>query len=143
MELYAVIYTVGGFAREDSPNPAIAGIYTDDKIADIVRKAVGHGAIVTPIKLDQVAPGYINFAKEVLNIDLEKILIEKEFGLTEFSNLDRECLMTAEEFKEHTDSGGIISSDGCGNWATDKMISEVSCWKEKPDWATHVCWFNN
>jgi len=142
MKLFAVIYTVGGFAREDAPNASIAGIFTDDKIAEIVCKTAGFGAKVVPVNLDEVAKGYISSAKELFNIDLAQILKEKELGLREFNELDKECLMTDEEFKEHTDCGGIISSDGDGYWATDKMVSDVSCWREKPEWATHVCWYN-
>ena len=142
MELFAVIYTVGGFAREDAPNAAIAGIFTDEKIADIVCKTAGFGAKVVPVELDKVALGYISSAKELFNINLVKILKEKALGFRELDELDSECLMTAEEFKEHTDCGGIMSCDGHGNWATDKMVSEVSCWNEKPEWATHVCWYN-
>jgi hypothetical protein len=142
MELLAVIYTVGGFAREDASKAAIAGIFTDPKIAETVRKAAGYDAKVVTVTLDKIAPGYINFAKEVLNIDLAEILQEKELGLREFSDLDKRCLMSAEEFMQDEESGGITGDDGHGYWATDKKVSNVSCWREKPEWATHVCWYN-
>jgi hypothetical protein len=142
MKLLAVIYSVGGFAREDNANPAIAGIFTDPQIAEIVRKAAGVDAKIVPVELDKIAPGYISFAKEVLNIDLAAILKEKELGLKDFDELDRECLMPAQEFEEGEDCGMLTSDDGHGYWATDKKVSNVSCWREKPEWATHVCWYN-
>lgn len=142
MELFAVIHTVGGFSREDAPNTAIAGIFTDLQIAETVRKAAGVNAKMVSVKLDDVAPGYIVFAKEVLNIDLVKVIEEKHLGLKEFSRLDRECLMTAEEFIEDEKSGFLTTDDGSGCWATGQKVSEVSCWDEQPEWATHVCWYN-
>lgn len=142
MKLFAVIYTVGGFAREDAPNAAIAGIYTDEKVADIICKCVGYGAKVVSVTLDEIAAGHISFAKEVLNIDLTKILKEKELGLKEFSELDKECLMSIEEFKNDADNGFLTSDDGHGYWATDKKVSNLSCWREQPEWATNVCWYN-
>lgn len=62
--------------------------------------------------------------------------------LREQSDLDRECLMTAEDFLEEA-GRGFIPSDGSGYWATENMVSGVSCWNKQPKWATHVCWFNN
>lgn len=142
MKIFAVIHTVGGFAREDAPTASIAGLYTDEKIADIVRKAAGVGAKVVPVNLDEVLPGYIDFAKQVLNIDLAQILKEKDLGLKEMDEFDLECLMSAEEFLDYADSGTIIPDDGSGYWATENKISRISCWVDQPDWATHVCWFN-
>lgn len=142
MELLAVIYSVGGFAREDAANPAIAGIFTDPKIAEVVRKAAGHGAKIVPVEVDKIAPGYVSFASEVLNIDLLKIVQDKALGLKEFDDLDRDCLMTAQEYIEDADNGFLTCDDGNGYWATEKMISNVSCTKSQPEWATHVCWYN-
>lgn len=142
MELLAVIYSVGGFAREDSPNPAIAGIFTDPKIAEIVRKAAGHGAKIVPVEVDKISPGYISFAKDVLNIDLAKMIQDKELGMTELDELDQECLMTAEEYMQDAESGFLTSDDGHGYWATATMVSRVSCRSKKPEWATHACWYN-
>lgn len=142
MKLFAVINTVGGFAREDKPHASIDGIFTDEKIAEIVRKASGSTAKVVEVEVDQVKPGYIDFAKHVLNVDLAQIIQEKEFGLTDMDDFERDCRMTAEEFNDYADSGAIISDDGCGNWATETKISDVSCWDSQPEWATHVCWFN-
>jgi hypothetical protein len=38
---------------------------------------------------------------------------------------------------------GFIESDGCGYWATDKLHGYETAFNPKPDWATHVVWFNN
>lgn len=142
MKLFAVINTVGGFAREDAPNASIDGIFTDEKIAEIVRKASGSTAKVVQVTLDEVKPGYIDFAKHVLNIDLNQIVHEKKFGLTDMDDFERKCLMTAEDFNDAVDHNAIMSDDGCGNWATENKISDLSCWEVQPEWATHVCWFN-
>ena len=67
---------------------------------------------------------------------------EKELGLKELDDFDRECLMTAQEFLDGANTGFLTSDDGSGYWATEKMVSRLSCWSEKPEWATHACWFN-
>lgn len=142
MKLFAVIYSVGGFSREDATNPEIAGVFTDQNIADTVRKAVGSSAKVVSITLDEVSPGYMNFAKNVLNVDIAKIMQEKEDGMKVMSKLDLECRMNASEFIEDADNGYLMSDDGSGYWATETMRSNISCWSERPQWATHVCWYN-
>ena len=142
MKLFAVIYSIGGFAREDVATPSIAGIFSDEKIADTVRKAAGLGAKVLTVELDNIAPGYLDFAKQALNIDLNQIQQDKKLGMTEISEFDLECLMTAEEFEQDADCGCITSDDGSGYWATDKKVSRISCWSSQPEWATHVCWYN-
>jgi hypothetical protein len=143
MKIFTVIYSIGGFAREDFSNPAVAGIFTDEKIANIVCKATGSNAKVVPLELDYIAPGYISFAKEVLGINLVKLMEEQEANLEEMSEFNRKCLMTAEDFETDHKSGFLLSCDGSGNWATEKMISNISCFNTRPEWATHVCWFNN
>ena len=57
-------------------------------------------------------------------------------------NPDYGDLFTADEWLEASDAGYFISDDGSGYWATEKEHSTVSCWSIKPDWATHVLWFN-
>jgi hypothetical protein len=151
MKLYAVIYSVGGFAKEDVARPGIAGVYSNMEVAEAVKKAVGYGASVVPLVLDEIGKGYIQFAKEMFNMDLEAMLAskmntancsEEKIQFREFSELDKECLMSAEEFLMDEESGTIIDDDGCGYWATLDKVSDVSCFSEKPDWATHVCWYN-
>ena len=38
----------------------------------------------------------------------------------------------------------FIPSDGCGYWATNKGYSyeHAGLWGRKPEWATHVIWYN-
>ncbi len=59
------------------------------------------------------------------------------------SSFDEKCKVTAEEFIQDKESGFINEDDGQGYWATETMISKLSCFYVKPDWATHVCWYNN
>lgn len=140
MQLFAVLHSIGGFAREDSATPSIAGVYSDENIAVIVARA--SNGFVKEITLDYIAPGYINFAQEVLNIDLANQLKEKQFGLEDMNDLDKECHIDAQEFLEDAASGFFTGDDGHGYWATNDKVSSVSCWQDRPEWATHVCWFN-
>lgn len=59
--LYAVVISTGGFCREDAPEPGIAGIFTDEKVAKSVA-TVTHGR-VAPIELDVIKPGYLESLK--------------------------------------------------------------------------------
>lgn len=71
MILYAVISTIGGFAREDAPAPHIIGIYTDERIAHQVQILASCGAVVKPIELDAISPGYLQSAEQLgFNIGL-------------------------------------------------------------------------
>lgn len=65
MTLYAVITTIGGFAREDAPVPHVIGIYSDETIANQVRILASCGAVVKPIELDAIAPGYLQSAEQM------------------------------------------------------------------------------
>jgi hypothetical protein len=55
-----------------------------------------------------------------------------------------------EEFKESCEGGNFIDYDGYGEFATDKQVSNISVLPseandpqfEKPNWATHVVWYN-
>jgi hypothetical protein len=60
-------------------------------------------------------------------------------------------LYTLREFADMLKCGAIVSSDGCGSWATatqydmttDISLSRVLAGKDpRPQWATHVLWFN-
>ena len=61
-----------------------------------------------------------------------------DLDTTEFA----QCLMTAHEFFEGTKSGMLTCDDGNGVWATATQKSDSSCNTEKPQWATHVVWYN-
>lgn len=63
-------------------------------------------------------------------------------------DLDKECLMTINEFKSHCRYGGIMDSDGVGYYATDKEVSNIEASPRafvdgiiRPDF-TYVCWYN-
>lgn len=67
-------------------------------------------------------------------------------------------LMTIERFSDCVKSGSFIDYDGYGYWATETQCSSLSvkpsqfykskkiCGKDisdlKPEWATHIVWFN-
>jgi hypothetical protein len=53
-----------------------------------------------------------------------------------------EGLMTVEEFYRDSDNGCLTCDDGDGVWATETHRSDVRTSQPKPDWATHVLWFN-
>jgi hypothetical protein len=48
-------------------------------------------------------------------------------------------LMTWEEFSEDVDGGMLIDYDGFGELATGDRVSTI---KVRPEWATHVLWYN-
>ena len=63
-------------------------------------------------------------------------------------DLDKECLMTINEFKSHCRYGGIMNSDGVGYYATNKEVSNIEASPRafadgiiRSDF-THVCWYN-
>jgi len=62
--------------------------------------------------------------------------------LKPFSGSDARCLMTAQEFEEGDAQGVLTSDDGNGYWATETQKSTISCNQPRPDWATHVVWYN-
>lgn len=56
MSVFAVVRTVGGYAREDAAEPALVGVYSDpDLAADICRLAGGNSRVV-PFELDYINP---------------------------------------------------------------------------------------
>lgn len=70
-------------------------------------------------------------------------------SLTAFDDLDRECLMTREDFTQCVRSGGIMDDDGSGYLAVADAVSDVMISPSRvsdsfawPRWATHVCWYN-
>lgn len=60
------------------------------------------------------------------------------FPILEFAEL-----FTLEEFVSSVKYGAITSDDGIGYWATETHEdTKLDCWSPKPDWATHVAWYN-
>lgn len=55
---------------------------------------------------------------------------------------DLACLMMAEAFLLEEASGFLNSDDGTGYWATATHRSGIPVHAARPDWATHVLWFN-
>lgn len=52
-------------------------------------------------------------------------------------------IFTIEEFENDRSMGALISDDGSGYWSTETERSNISVWSyEKPEWATHVAWYN-
>ena len=65
-----------------------------------------------------------------------------------FDELDRECLMTINEFKSNCRYGTFMDSDGVGYYATDKEVSNIEASPSafvkgiiREDF-THICWYN-
>lgn len=69
--------------------------------------------------------------RDILHLNLKKIPDYAE-------------IMTAEEWEKAVEAGAYIPYDGSGYWAIkDKgMDTNTYCFGPKPDWATHVAWFN-
>ena len=61
--LYVVHGTRGGFAREDSQQSHVVGVYTDETVATRVAR-IASGRVDT-VTLDHVAPGYLASAREM------------------------------------------------------------------------------
>lgn len=53
-------------------------------------------------------------------------------------------VMAASEFIAAVNDGFFIPYDGDGYWSTEEGMTEASVWNggRKPEWATHVVWFN-
>lgn len=60
--LYAVIYTIGGYAREDASVAKVGGIYTNEVDA-LVHALVVHGEVVE-VELDKMPVGILETAKQ-------------------------------------------------------------------------------
>jgi len=83
-------------------------------------------------------------------VEALRLLIEVKFSpITE--NERNDCYMTWEAFVATCESGGFIDDDGFGELATaDHHVSNVRVHPSgaldqsytRPDWATHVCWYN-
>ena len=54
---------------------------------------------------------------------------------------DLECQMTIAAFNGMRGMA-IIPSDGDGVYGTANTCSNMDCFEEQPDWATHVYWYN-
>ena len=75
--------------------------------------------------------------------------LKKTPEMRPFSDLDRKCLMTINEFKSYCKCGGIMDSDGFGYYAADKEVSNIEASPSpfakgiiREDF-THICWYNS
>lgn len=140
MTIYVVSHTVGGYAREDASTSSVVGVYSDDGIATLVKKSVGGDAKVTPIELDVVPPGYLDFAKNVLGVDILDLMARKDARFRPVMKEEKKDLMTIRKFK--TFEKDMVCDDGDGYWATSTEVSRYTTRISKPSWATHVLWCN-
>ena len=74
--------------------------------------------------------------------------LKKTPEMRPFSDLDRTCLMTINEFKSNCRYGVFMDTDGVGYYATDKEVSNIEASPNafrqgiiREDF-THVCWYN-
>lgn len=142
-ELYVVVNLSGGYTRDDQGLSNVVGIFTHKEIAEHVKSVSGPSAHIQEVKLKHIHPGLIHAIKEIRNIDILELSMNIQASLIDLSDRDKECLMSAEEFESEVDHYMICESDGEGYWATSKKVSEISCFEPRPEWATHVCWYNN
>ncbi len=72
--------------------------------------------------------------------------LHKHFGLSYepkmFDFPEYGDVFTLEDWDKSVVAGAFIPDDGDGYWATEKQYAHISVWDTKPDWATHVVWFN-
>ena len=74
--------------------------------------------------------------------------LKKTPEMRPFNELDRECLMTINEFKSNCIYGAFMDTDGVGYYATDKEVSNIEASPRafvkgiiREDF-THICWYN-
>ena len=74
--------------------------------------------------------------------------LKKTPEMRPFSDLDRKCLMTINEFKSNCIYGAFMDTDGVGYYATDKEVSNIEASPNafrqgiiREDF-THACWYN-
>lgn len=87
---------------------------------------------------DYISEDDVKLLDEVLQSRIKQSKVE----LTPASEFDLECQMSLEEFLVSAQYGAITPDDGCGNYGTEDLVSNVSCWEDVPKWATKVYWYN-
>ena len=63
--LFVVVGTVGGFAREDAPEPSLVGVYSQAHMAQRVSALAGPGHVVIENRLNEVSPGLTQQAESL------------------------------------------------------------------------------
>lgn len=61
--VYVVVYSIGGYAREDLPRPGCSGAYTKESDAKIHARVMC--GTVVPVEVDYMPPGIVANAKEL------------------------------------------------------------------------------
>ncbi len=143
MKLYVVTSVISGYAREDADQTTVAGVFSDPSVADYIRKAAGFNSAVHIVEVNEVKDGYSQYLTDLYHIDIKGMIKLKQAGLRPMDNFDLAHRMSADEFTIEATDGCFTSDDGVGYWATSDMVSSISCFRPLPEWATHVCWYNN
>jgi len=117
--------------------------------ADFVRNLNGKAELAeSPVVLQRLAARAADCADRAINA--LRLLIEVEFRLLSSEELER-CYMTWEDFVAGCRGNTLRDSDGYGELATaDHHVSDLRIVPSgtfgaryvRPDWATHVCWYN-
>lgn len=126
----------GGGTCQSCKHEFYKPVFMNPKIEDLVAIWNSGNDVKTLIKVEQ---DKIEEAERKISEIKAKAPVED--WLEPLNDLAKQSLMTAEEFEESYDTGGINSDDGDGYWATDKVKSEISCFDIRPDWATHVVFY--
>ena len=104
---------------------AVSRVFNKEKFAKLLIKDICNGLFIEDAK-------YIH--------DKYDMVFEPEMSKLDLKSGD---LMTVKEFISHRDARVFLPYDGSGNWATATHESNWSVWTiEKPEWATHVMWYN-
>mgnify|MGYP001250097380 CR=1 FL=1 len=96
--------------------------------------------------IELVIKNYVSNSPMMGEWESEKI--HKLFGLEYrpqmFKNPkeDEGDIFKLKDWDDYVKMGAFIPDDGDGYWATEKEYAYISAWDPKPDWATHVVWFN-
>ena len=106
--LYVVHGTRGGFAREDSQQSHVIGVYTDETVATRVARIAG-GQVDT-VTLDHVAPGYLASARE-MGTPIEQPA--SETALQHFDRVWRALAIPANHVP-------VLGKGRMNNWSVDR-----------------------
>lgn len=130
-------FNVGGGECKRCHHKTTASVGCDPKMTELAAIWNAGNDIPTLIKVEEAK--ITQAQKRIAEL---KVKAGPSIHLKPFSGSDERCLMTAAEFEEGEESGGLTSEDGSGYWATATQRSDISTSQPRPDWATHVVWFN-
>ena len=75
--LFVVVQLIGGYAREDTHNASVVGVYRNKEKADLVAAASGFGAKVFPVVSEEVPAGILQNAHELFPARAKTIFGER------------------------------------------------------------------